>query len=72
MVEENGVLVGLGSACSTHVKTNRVLSAMGVPRSYSDGSIRLSFSPKTSVEEVERATEIILQSAVLLKEKIIG
>lgn len=72
MVEENGVLVGLGSACSTHVKTNRVLSAMGVPKSYSDGSIRLSFSPKTSVEEVERATEIILQSAVLLKEKING
>lgn len=72
MVEQRGVLIGLGSACSTHVRSNRVLSAMGVADAYAAGSVRLSFSPDTTEEEALDAADIILSAAKELKEKIHG
>ncbi len=72
MAEEKGVLVGLGSACSTHVKSNRVLEAMRVPRRYAEGSIRISFSPHTTTEEVEYATEVIAEAVEKLRKVING
>ncbi len=72
MAEEKGVLVGLGSACSSHIKSNRVLEAMGVPRNYSEGSIRISFSPKTTFEEVKYAAGVIAEAAEKLRKVING
>lgn len=72
MAEDSGILIGLGSACSTHVRSNRVLYAMGVPDSYSSGSVRLSFSPDTTLEEVQSAAEIIATAAIKLKDIING
>lgn len=72
MVERRGVLIGLGSACSTHVRANRVLHAMGIPDNYAAGSVRLSFSPDTTREETLAAADIIIAAAEELKEKIHG
>ncbi|MDE7395335.1 MAG: cysteine desulfurase [Clostridiales bacterium] len=40
---ECGILVGLGSACASRLKKNRVLSAMGKNKEQIEGSVRLSF-----------------------------
>lgn len=72
MMEDRGVLIGLGSACSAHVRTNRVLEAMGVDRSYAEGSIRISFCPQTTEEEVNYAAKALVDSVSELKEKIQG
>lgn len=72
MVEEKGIIIGLGSACSTHVKTNRVLAAMGLNKSFIDGSIRISFSPYNTLAEVEFATKEIIEAAKRLREVMNG
>lgn len=72
MAEERGVLVGLGSACSAHVKTNRVLEAMQVPKDFAGGSIRISFGPENTEEEIKHATDILFESAEKLRSVIYG
>lgn len=72
MVEEKGVLIGLGSACSTHVRTNRVLHSMGVTDECAEGSVRISFSPDTTEEEALSAADVIMSAAMELKEKMHG
>lgn len=42
-LSENGILIGLGSACASRKKNNRVLAAMQRSMSYIEGSIRISF-----------------------------
>ena len=44
---EQGILVGLGSACASRLKNNRVLAAMGKRKEQIEGSIRLSFGADT-------------------------
>ncbi len=72
MAEDEGVLVGLGSACSTHIKSNRVLGAMGVGRNYAEGSIRISFSPDTTKEEAVKGARVILEAARRLGDTVNG
>ncbi len=59
LCEENGVLIGLGSACSASYSDNRVLSAMGVPKEYIEGSIRISLCPDTTGADIRKAAEVI-------------
>ncbi len=72
MAEERGVLIGLGSACSTHVKANRVLESMGISGAFSGGSVRISFSPSNTADEASVAADVIFSAAKQLKEKING
>ncbi|MBP5593186.1 MAG: cysteine desulfurase [Clostridia bacterium] len=72
MLEDEDIIVGLGSACSSHVKTSRVLSAMNVPKIYADGTIRISFSPFTTKEELISALSSIINNANILKGKLYG
>jgi cysteine desulfurase len=49
-----GFAVSAGSACSSgKMKASRVLAAMGVPPSIADGTLRVSFGPQTSEEDVD-------------------
>ncbi len=66
-LEAKGVMVGTGSACSSH-KSHRseVLAAMGISPREIDSSIRLSFSVQNTVEEVTYAAEQIVQQYRLL------
>ena len=57
MVEQKGVVVGTGSACSSKRVSNRVLQAMGEKNS--EGAIRISFSAQNTIEEIKLACEII-------------
>ena len=72
MAEEQGVLIGLGSACSSHIRTNRVLEAMGVDKRYAGGSIRISFCPDTTKEDAEYAASVIATCAEKLRRTIVN
>ena len=68
-LENEGVLVSTGSACSSKKQGNRILDAMGVSKEDVVGSLRISFSPyenydldvivETFVKTVDRFEKII-------------
>lgn len=60
-LEEKGVIIGLGSACSAKKAGNRVLSQIGVPKNKIISSARISFSPYMSEDEVVAAAKIICE-----------
>ena len=66
LLEENGVIVGTGSACSSKKQDNRVLEAMGQHSEFIKGNIRISFSSDNTKEEVESASEIFVQTVKTL------
>ena len=70
VMEDRGVLIGLGSACSTHIRTNRVLGAIGVDRAYAEGSVRISFSPDNTADEVSFAANALVETVCELKSKM--
>ena len=61
MVNDRGLIVGTGSACSSNAKTrySKVILACGYDERTADGVLRLSFSPKTTEEEIEKAIKIL-------------
>lgn len=59
MLEDEGVLVGTGSACSSKHPHSRVLKACGYSTQVLDGVLRVSFSVDTKLDEVLFATQKI-------------
>ena len=59
--EKYGVLVGIGSACSSNHAENkgRVLRAIGYGEDIINGALRFSFSPQTTVEEIRTASQAV-------------
>ncbi|MBR2570646.1 MAG: cysteine desulfurase [Clostridia bacterium] len=67
-LEEAGVYVSTGSACSSKKrKLSPVLLAMGVPANDCEGALRFSLSPHTSEEEILYAAEQAGKAYELLK-----
>lgn len=67
-LERRGVYVSTGSACSS--KKNRdshVLTAMGLERKLIGGTLRFSFSPLTTTEEVEKGVDILAEEVTQLR-----
>lgn len=64
-LEQRGVYVSTGSACSSrHAgRPSHVLEAMGCPPAVVTSAIRLSLSPLTTPEEVERAGRTVAGTA---------
>lgn len=61
LMEDNGVLIGTGSACSKN-SDSRVLKECGYPQDVLKGVLRVSFSPFNTVEEVVYAREKLNES----------
>jgi cysteine desulfurase len=70
LLEKQGVLIGIGSACSSKKQSNRVLEQMGVKKDYVLGSIRISMSSFNTPEEIKEATKKIIEQYEILKEKM--
>ena len=70
ILEEKGVIVGTGSACSSKKTTNRTLEAIGLSREQIEGAIRISFSHENKEDEVLKACEIIEEGYKNLLEKL--
>lgn len=67
LLEENGIIVGNGSACSSKNRYSRVIEACGYDKNVLDGVIRVSFSTENTVEEIEKAVQIFNETAKKLK-----
>ncbi|MBQ7323251.1 MAG: cysteine desulfurase [Clostridia bacterium] len=61
MANDKGLIVGTGSACSSNAKNrySKVILACGHDEKTADGVLRLSFSPETTEEDIEKAGEIL-------------
>ena len=61
-LEQRGVYVSSGSACSSNrPKPSHVLIAMGLSMERVDSSIRISFCPNNTIQEVLSACEILIE-----------
>lgn len=69
-LQDNGVVVGMGSACSAKKSGNRILESMGKVKEEIKSHIRISFNEFLSEHEVENAGKIILQTYQELWEKV--
>lgn len=66
-----GIRVSSGSACGSAVRGSYVLEAMGLPQWRSDGAIRLSFGPATTIAEIEAACTRIEEAGRALAESCV-
>ena len=66
-LEQFGIVVGNGSACSSKNRYSRVIEACGYKKDVLDGVVRISFSTDTTIEEIMTATEKLNQVALKLK-----
>lgn len=59
---DRGVCISSGSACHKG-KPSHVFAAMGLPRPWLDGALRLSFSPETTREEADALVTALKEAA---------
>ncbi len=67
VLDDNGLLLGTGSACSSKLGVSRIISNCGLDKRVADGVLRASFIYSSTLEEVLLATEIIKKCAQKLK-----
>ncbi len=72
LLDDRGLIVGTGSACSSNAKKrySRVILACGRSEAEADGVLRLSFSSETTQEEITAATDILNGCAAELKKRM--
>ena len=70
MCSDRGLYLGTGSACSSKKPYSRVIEACGYEKELLNGVLRVSFSPETTEEEIEKAAQAINSAAGELKERV--
>ena len=58
-LESHQIYVSTGSACSSKISGNRILSAMGQTQQDINGNIRISFCESNTLEEVEIVADVL-------------
>lgn len=53
ILEDKGIIIGTGSACSAQKSHTRVPIALGLPKEYFDGMLRISIDNSTTMQEAE-------------------
>ncbi len=67
-LEDKGIYVSAGSACSTHKATvSATLKAIGLDKKYLDATLRFSFSTLTTREEIEYTLESLKELLPVLR-----
>ena len=67
-LEEKGIYVSTGSACSAHKKgKNRILNAMGVVGDRQEGAIRFSICPFNTEDEMDITANVIEEQLAFLR-----
>ncbi len=61
-LEQKGIYVSTGSACSSKSKNNRILEAVNINKDYINGSIRISLGYFNNLDEVEYVVSNIKQA----------
>lgn len=68
ILEQDGIIIGLGSACSSKNKQNRIMTAAGLERKYIEGVVRISFSKYNTTEEVVFLAEKMTEHIKMLRD----
>ncbi|MBR6638332.1 MAG: cysteine desulfurase, partial [Lachnospiraceae bacterium] len=69
MLDMKGICISAGSACTTGSKSpSHVLTAIGLPASLANGSIRLTLGRNTTKEELDIAFDAIKEVVLTLRE----
>ncbi len=69
LLDQHGICASSGSACTSgSLEPSHVLRAMGVPFTFSHGSVRLSLSRFTTDAEIDTAIEVLPQVISRLRE----
>lgn len=67
-LEERGIYVSAGSACSSHKrKASSTLTAMGLPANQKESTVRISFSEENTVEEVDYCLSVLEEVLPVLR-----
>ncbi len=72
MLEQHGIIVGTGSACSSQNKQSRIAKAIALGKDYSEGLIRLSFSKYNSADEVTLLASKLRECVLVLRKTILN
>ena len=70
IMDQEGVIVGKGSACSSKNPFSRIVSSFESDKRVLDGVVRISFSPYTTFEEVENCVKILNIKVLELSDKV--
>jgi len=61
-LEKNGIIVSIGSACSTHSdKSSHVLSELNAPNVIKRGTIRISFGDTNTIMQIKKIIPILIK-----------
>ena len=61
-LSEKGIYISIGSACtSKDSKDSHVLQAMNIPIDFLKGSMRISFSDTSTINEIDIASDKIVE-----------
>lgn len=67
-LEERGIFISAGSACSSHKrKPSSTLAAMGMPKDQIESTVRLSFSEENTVEEADYFLQVMEEMVPMLR-----
>ena len=70
-LEEKGIYVSAGSACSAHKpQPSATLKAIGVERSALESTIRFSFSVYTTIEEIDYTLQVMYAKIPMLRKYV--
>ncbi|MDE6188689.1 MAG: cysteine desulfurase [Clostridia bacterium] len=61
-LEDKGVLVGTGSACSSRKSTKRIPQALGITDDYAQGMLRVSFCERNSKKDIDAFINALKES----------
>ena len=70
IMDENGIIIGTGSACSSKSPHSRIIYAFEKSKRILDGALRVSFSPFTTFEEVEKCVKMLNNKVSELSKKM--
>jgi len=60
-LNDKGIYIGNGSACSSKSSDNRILENMGISKNEIEGNLRISFSKDNTLEEVDVLVKCLLE-----------
>ena len=67
-LEDRGIYVSAGSACSTHQRSGSpTLTAVGIPKEQMESTVRFSFCETTTKEELQYTLEVLKEVLPLLR-----
>lgn len=66
LFSNEGICISAGSACSSHKRESRVLTAYGLSKNEINSTIRISFSYINNREEIDLFVEVLKKSAGLI------